>query len=145
MTIIIIKNDKEMKQKLLDFPNLGPRAIKRALYDVGKDMYAEARRLIKEGPKTGRKYKIRGMRAHTASAPGQAPANWTGKLRKSVGFKVRRDEVEYGYKIYYGKFLEDGTDRMAPRPGLEMTYKNKLGNIINHFNLRFKEQLERKV
>ena len=145
MTVIIIQKDEEMKQKLKDFPRLGPRAIKRALYDVGKEMYAEARRLIKEGPKTGRKYKIKGKRGHTASAPGQAPANWTGALRRSVGFNVRKDEVEYGYKIRYGEYLEEGTSKMAPRPGLRITYKIKMGNIINHFNFRFREQLERKI
>lgn len=144
MTVIVIQKDGEMKKKLRDMPKLAPRAMARALYDIGKDMYAEARRLIKEGPKTGIKYRVRG-RAHTASAPGQAPANWTGKLRRSVGFQVRRNEVEYGYKINYGKYLEDGTRKMSPRPGLRITYKNKLKNIANHFDFRFKEQLERKI
>ena len=144
MTVIIIQKDEEMKRKLNDFPRLGPRAIKRALYDVGKDMYAEVRRLIKEGPKTGRKYKVKG-RTHTASAPGQPPANWTGALRRSVGFKVRKNEVEYGYKIRYGEYLEEGTSKMAPRPGLRITYQNKMSNIINHFNFRFREQLERRI
>lgn len=145
MTVILIQKDEEVKRKINSLPNLGPRAIKRALYDIGKDMYAETRRLIKEGPKTGRKYKIKGKRGHTASAPGQAPANWTGALRRSVGFNVRKNEVEYGYKIHYGEYLEEGTGKMAPRPGLRLAYKNKTGNIINHFNLRFREELERKV
>lgn len=144
MTVILIQKDEEVRRKINSLPNLGPRAIKRALYDVGKDMYAEARRLIKEGPKTGRKYRVKG-RTHTASAPGQPPANWTGALRRSVGFKVRKSEVEYGYKIHYGEYLEEGTEKMKARPGLKITYQNKMGNIINHFNFRFREQLERKI
>lgn len=144
MTIVIIQRDSKIKQVMKVMPDLAPRAMKRALYDIGQDMYKEIRRLIKEGPKTGRKYRVRG-RTHTASAPGQPPANWTGKLRRSVSFKVRRTEVEYGYKQYYGKFLEKGTPKMKPRPGLRITYKNKMGNIARHFDNRFKEQLEGKI
>ena len=131
-------------RKLNSFPKITPRAMKRALYDIGKDMYSEARRLIKEGPKSGTKYKVRG-RTHTASAPGQAPANWTGKLRRSVGFNVRPNEVEYGYRIDYGKYLEEGTSKMSPRPGLRLTYRNKRKNIRGYFERRLKEQFERKI
>lgn len=144
MTIVIIQKDQKMKQAMKDLPKLAPRAMKRALYDIGQDMYKEARRLIKEGPKTGLKYKVRG-RTHTASAPGQPPANWTGRLRRSIGFNVRTNEVEYGYKQDYGKYLEEGTTKMKPRPGLRITYKNKMNNIVNHFNLRLREQLEGKI
>lgn len=144
MTVIIIQKDKEIKKIMKDMPNLAPRAMKRALYDIGQDMYKEVRRLIKEGPKTGKKYRVKG-RTHTASAPGQPPANWTGKLRRSVGFNVRSTEVEFGYKQDYGKYLEEGTTKMKPRPGLRITYKNKMDNIKNHFDVRFREQLEGKV
>ena len=144
MRLVIIQRDKEIKRVMKNLPKLAPRAMKRALYDIGQDMYKEARRLIKEGPKTGRKYRVRG-RTHTASAPGQPPANWTGKLRRSIGFNVRSTEVEYGYKQDYGEYLEKGTTKMKPRPGLRITYKNKMGNIVNHFNERFKEQLEGKI
>lgn len=145
MTFVIIKKDEQVKRKMADLPRLGPRALKRALYDIGYDMYKEARRLIKEGPKTGILYKIKGKRSHRASAPGEPPANWTGKLRRSVGFNVRKDEVEYGYRLFYGKFLEEGTVKMKERPGLRITYKNKMKNISNHFNYRFREELERKI
>lgn len=145
MTFVIIQKDNDTKKKMEDLPRLGPRALKRALYDIGEDMYKEARRLIKEGPKTGIRYKVKGKRSHRASAPGEPPANWTGKLRRSVGFKVRTDEVEYGYKIFYGKFLEEGTVKMKERPGLRITYRNKMKNISNHFNYRFREELERKI
>ena len=144
MKLVIIANDAEVKKHINDLPDLTPRATRRAFYDIGRDMRDETRRLIMERPKHGRIY-YRFGRKHIASAPGEAPANWTGKLRKSVGFSVRRDEVEYGYKIFYGKFLEEGTYKMKPRPGLRKAYENKIGSAINHFNMRFKEQLEGKL
>lgn len=144
MRLIVIAHDQEVRKQIDNLPNLAPRATKRAFYDIGKDMREEVRRLIKETPKHGRIYRRNG-RKHIASAPGEAPANWTGKLRRSVGFSVRRDEVEYGYKIFYGKFLEHGTWKIKPRPGLRKAYENRIGYAINHFDLRFKEQLEGKL
>ena len=144
MKLIIIAHDREVRKQIKDLPNLAPRATRRAFYDIGRDMRDETRRLIKERPKHGITY-YRFGKKHVASAPGEAPANWTGKLRRSVGFSVRKDEVEYGYKIFYGKFLEHGTIHMRPRPGLRKAYENKIGSAINHFNRRFKEQFEGKI
>lgn len=91
-----------------------------ALYNIGKENVRYTRLIIKKGPKTGRLYRIPGRkRRHRASAPGQAPANLTGALRRSVDFNVRGyDQMEFGDQKMYGKFLETGTKKMAARPHL---------------------------
>jgi len=94
-------------------------------------------------PKSGRLYgakkallkfarvKISGSNArvggvHRASAPGEAPAIWTGALRKSIRHIISRI-AKMTYSIQIGvapqsgrgdisKMLEFGTSRMAPRP-----------------------------
>ena len=57
-------------------------------------------------------------RSYTASAPGEAPAIVTGNLASSTMFTARGDTLEVGYQAEYGKFLEEGTKRMAKRPNI---------------------------
>jgi hypothetical protein len=101
-------------------------AIRSAFYNFGKDLKQESRRLIKEPPKTGRIYVLRigGKRiVHQASAPGEAPANLTGKLRASVNYNVSRaNEIRFGAgsegDVEYAKTLELGDSRIKKRPYL---------------------------
>lgn len=96
-----------------------------ALYNIGKANVFYTRNIIKRGPKTGVLYRIPGRkRRHRASAPGEAPANLTGKLRRGVNFQVKgNDQMEFGDTELYGKFLEMGTRKMARRPHLEPAVK----------------------
>jgi HK97 gp10 family phage protein len=96
--------------------------IREAFPDIGKKLKADARRSIRQPPKTGRIYRrrIRGrIRNHQASAPGQPPANMEGALQKTVDYKIKGDELEFGAgdqgDVQYAKYLEDGTKKMKPR------------------------------
>jgi hypothetical protein len=104
---------------------------------------------ILHGKKTGRVYVVRlpsgRRRRHQSSAPGETHANLTGKLRKSLSWKVHGwQKAEFGYGVavkasnaapFYAPWLEFGTKRMQPRPSL--------GNAIEaepveaHFNHAF--------
>ena len=97
------------------------RGFRLAFYNIGKENTRYAKEIIKVGPKTGRLYRIPGRkRRHRASAPGEAPANLTGNLRKGVDFEVKGPyQMEFGDQVFYGKFLEEGTKRMEPRPHLK--------------------------
>lgn len=91
-----------------------------AFFDIGRENVDYSRQLILKPPKTGRLYRIRGRkRRHRASAPGEAPANCFGNLRKNVGFQINgADQMIFGNRLIYGKFLEMGTEKMEPRPYL---------------------------
>lgn len=107
-------------------------AIRKANYQIGKTMVQEARESINTGEKSGRIYTvyINGKkRVHQASAPGQAPAKLTGtlssKTKKNIDFIVKGWRyLIFGTKLLYGKYLEEGTSKMAPRPYL-ITQVNK--------------------
>ncbi len=101
------------------------RGIRQGFFELGRELVSDAKTAITKGPKTGKFYRVRGRkRKHRASAPGQAPANITGKLRNSVGFQISgSDRMEFGYRdsVDYGKYLERGTSRMEPRPNIGPT------------------------
>lgn len=113
------------------------RGIRQGFWALARDLRKGARDDIKQGPKTGKLYRVKGRsRRHRASAPGEAPANLTGNLRKSVGFEIKGTEsLEFGYRdsAPYGKFLEDGTKRMAKRPVLKPQVDASEKSAPQHF------------
>lgn len=113
--------DGRGRRYLIHFDNI-PRSwrkgIKKGLNWSGIAVMKETRRLIESGPKTGRKYS--GL-PNRSSAPGEAPANQSGRLVRSGYHKVRGwDQLEVGERIHYAAYLEhDQTGRrIAPRPHL---------------------------
>ena len=70
---------------------------------------------ILSGAKSGRQYYKNGAR-HTASAPGQSPANQTGDLVKSIKVSKSKNKATISISKNYAVFLEFGTSKMRPRP-----------------------------
>lgn len=76
----------------------------KGLDDVGQHVTERIKKLIKDPPKTGRKYPSLPNRS---SAPGESPANQSGKLMESVKYKVSSwNLLRVGDTVKYGKFLE---------------------------------------
>lgn len=75
--------------------------------------------LIMQPPKTGKIYKRRGV-SHQASAPGEAPANWTGRLVNSrrIDLFEATLRARLNFSTDYAALLELGTPKgqMEPRP-----------------------------
>jgi len=94
----------------------------------------EALRLM-SGPKHGRRYRVPGTQVfYTASAPGEAPAVPTGRLRGSVNREVRVSANEtigvVGTELGYGRDLEFGKPpRLRPRPWLRPAFDAMRGRI----------------
>ncbi len=111
------------------------QGIRAGFMRLGPALRRDAKQAIIKGPKTGRLYRIPGRkRRHRASRAGQAPANLTGKLQRSVGFQVMGyDEMEFGYRQNYGAFLELGTSKMDPRPNLKTVVKQNERNATAYF------------
>ena len=74
--------------------------IRRANYLIGKELEKNSKLRILKGKKTGRLYLRRQPSGrivrHRASAPGEAPANFTGSLRASVSFVVKGQQLIFG-------------------------------------------------
>jgi hypothetical protein len=97
------------------------------LTEIGKENSRHLKTMIRTGSRTGRWYGN-----HRASAPGEPPANWTGRLARSVGFKnYGHSRMEFGEVAFYGRFLEDGTRIMAPRPHMKRTVDEKSKDNYN--------------
>lgn len=101
-------------------------ALTAAWKEVGVIVTEKLRYMIRNGPRTGRVYTFRG-RKHQASAPGEVPANRTGRLAESVGYLASgHDDLTVGEEAEYAGYLENGTHnrdgslRMAPRPHLSV-------------------------
>jgi len=122
------------------------RALRQGMYRIGKDLESTLKRDILKKPKSGRTYTYRTAsgrrRKHIASAPGETVANRSGNYRRSVGFKVGHEKIEFGAGAEYAGFLENGTPRMGARPSLKNTikskYKDMRGDIISALEREFR-------
>jgi HK97 gp10 family phage protein len=92
---------------------------------------------ILSGAKSGRQYYKNGAR-HTASAPGQSPANQTGDLVKSIKVSKSKNKATISISKNYAVFLEFGTSKMRPRPFIlpafqktKKWFSDKLNRLAN--------------
>ena len=121
--------------KILEFP--AKKILRQTFMRVGPQLVKTARAKMRE-PKTGELYRING-KLHRASAPGEAPADVTGQLFKSVKHLTQGHDLLFGSgskrKTRYAKFLELGTKNMKERPmifdSVQENYKNIENDITN--------------
>lgn len=105
---VFLRINKDEFLKLLDEANM--------ITELAADKMAkEMKKSILSGAKSGRQYFVNGAR-HTASAPGQAPANDTGELVRSIKVTKERNKSTINISKNYAVFLEFGTSKMRPRP-----------------------------
>lgn len=130
---ISVRVHARSRRVLLDVPHQNRhhrRGIEQALYEIGDINVAEVRRLIRTGTRTGRVYIFRGRR-HKASAPGEIPANRSGRLARSSEYRVHGwYQMTFGETAPYAIYLEGGTRRMAPRPHMVVTVNNTAGQAL---------------
>ena len=86
------------------------------------------------GPRTGRWYKVPGTETlYQASAPGEAPAQATGELRRTIATEVKKEGSSWagycGTRLEYGLKLEVGDGKVAPRPWLRPSFEKAEGEI----------------
>ena len=149
------KEDHKNKRVNIKFGKLDQitkQSIRRAFFDLGRDLKHTANKEILRKPKGGRTYILRTRsgrrRRHVASAPGETHANLTGKLRRSLSWQVRGgQELEFGYGVgvpttEYGKFLENGTKRIKARPSLGNAVREVDRNAEIYFSRRFEQAMK---
>lgn len=132
--MIKIKEDRRNMRTFVTIDNATirvRRGLRLGLIEIGDENSKHVKKLIRKPPKSGRLYKFKGRR-HQASAAGEAPANRSGRLARSVGFKTSGwSRCEFGDRELYGKFLEHGTRRMQPRPHIVRTVEEKRRDNFN--------------
>jgi len=148
-----IKADRGTQRVIVSIRNLpatNKRGIRQGMYFVGRDVRNTARQLILDrSTKTGRIYIVRkGSRRfkHQSSAPGQAPANLTGNLRRGIGFNVVGAlRMEFGARAEYAPFLELGTTRMKRRPYLIAAINKNIGTAQVHFSREIERAIKNEI
>lgn len=118
--IIKVEGMKELASAFESLEKSLRKYLQAALVSIGNDVKSVMVRSITSQPKSGRIYK-RGSVSHRASAPGEAPANDTGRLAGSINVfpNLEKLEIELGIKppfVEYAAYLEFGTSRMDARP-----------------------------
>ena len=109
------------------------KEVAAALYAGGLMVEANAKQKIMRGPKTGRTYKVRSV-VRQASAPGEAPANQTGRLVNSITVEAQPSRKRVlvkagGGAVEYAAMLEFGTAEMKARPFFAPALKEETPNI----------------
>lgn len=153
--MITLRPGRENKKVLLRIEGLEQltrRSIRHAWFDLGQALKKTASDNILAKPKHGRTYIIRyrsgRRRRHVASAAGESHANLTGKLRRSLGWKVQgSSSLEFGYgvtrdTVEYAPPIENGTRRMGARPSLRIAVDQVSKNAENYFRRRFEDESE---
>ena len=146
---------KQMQVRINRLSTQSSKALRQGFFAFGKDLVNTSRRLIIDPPKTGKWYRVTGRkRMHRASAAGQSPANMTGKLQRSIDFKVHGStRMEFGSNPAkagdtaktrkYAKALEVGNSRMARRPYLEPSMRKNARNGRKHFERELRKAMNK--
>lgn len=116
--------------------------IRKAWFVSGKDILRSANKAVLARPRHGRVYRVKTAsgrtRRHIASRPLESHANLSGRLRRSMQWKVSGMQLNFGYGIAkanapdYAPFLENGTTRMEARPTLKNAIDENRRNIEQH-------------
>lgn len=130
----------DRNEKLQSIVTIG---LRNALFEIGLDAARSLTDSINNDGRTGRTYFISGN-PHVASAPGEFPANRTGKLKKSMNYLVRGvREVEWGSESPYSIFLEEGTENMAPRALIRETAESRGAHHALMLNIGVDDEIKR--
>lgn len=136
MKIKASPQNKKVEKQIKDSPKNAKDGIRRAFFKIGKELVRDAQLSIYDLNKTGHVYhvQLKGEYIyHRASAPGEAPANLTGNLAKSIGYTNRGwQQLEFGARAGYAPGLEIGTARVAARPFLAKAIAENNRNFKNY-------------
>jgi len=148
---LALKVDAKGRRSLIKLDRLQKdteTAIRSALYSVGRDLQSDLKEAMLKKPKSGRTYRIRrgrAIRRHRASEPGEIPASLSGRLRKSVGYKVRgADQLEFGANTPYAPILEVG-GRAGRNRSASIAARNYLKQTIDKNNRNIRSALQSNI
>lgn len=148
LEIVDSRGNQRAIKAAIDLDKSTETGIDKALWRSGKDVLgAFNKEVLNKTGKTGtiyiRKDRLGRRRRHQASAPGESPANRTGFYRKSAGFSVNqgRRELAFGNTADYSLFLELGTSKMKPRPGLKNAVEDSERDILRNLTNSISDEI----
>lgn len=148
MRVRINKNKASM-QVSVSIENLGRHtreALAEGFTKMGSNLVRTLQNSILNEPKFGAEYRVKGKngvtKLHRASAAKQTPALISGQYFEKTFFKPHAaNGLEFGVEIEYAEYLELGTDKMEPRPGLG----NAITSSLRNSRLYLEESLDKGI
>lgn len=148
MTVRLIADMKNKKMEVnISSLNKDIRtSIKKSFQQIGSQLVRRAQaEALQE--KFGRRYPRykNGKRKrpdHRASKELQSPAVLSGNYFKRFGYKTQEFQLEFFNDAKYAVFLEDGTDTMGIRPGIENAVKSTTATYREYFETNLQEVLD---
>jgi hypothetical protein len=141
MTIISDPKNRRVFFEIEQLANKTDAAVQRGLSNSGKMLTKTLIKKINTGTRSGPRYP--GTR-RKASRPGEYPASQTGRLSKSIGFKVESPrKLVFGSRVNHSKYLEFGTRRnKGPRKLIEFTVKKNSNKIYDQLRNSIESELK---
>ncbi len=119
------------------------RGIRQFWFALGKSLLKSFNKSVLAKPRSGRVYRYK-KRRHVASRKGESPANRSGNYRRSAGYQLRGAmEMKFGADAPYAGFLENGTSKMAERPGLGNAVRDTEGESLRDAGVLVERELHR--
>jgi len=150
--IKITPGSKKVELRLSNLKKLTKSGIEAAAHTSSKELMRTTSKEILRKPKSGITYITRNRagarRRHVASAPGETHANFSGALRRSLGFTSSSSKIEFGYGVTrnnapeYAERVEYGTSKMKARPSLMNGIKSETRNFQKNFDREIGKRLE---
>jgi len=147
--MIKIKPDhgnRKVEISIENIANSTRQGVRQAFFYYGKDLVKTLNKNVLKKPKGGKVYLIRRgktKRKHRSSSPNETAANISGAYRKTADFKLKgSDSMIFGAgssKVPYAEFLEKGTRKMKPRPGLKIAITETERNAKNYIESQIKK------
>lgn len=146
---VIIKTNMAAKKLQLRMGKLDMKlrdSIRTAFQQIGSQLVVRAHADALQ-PKYGREYPRyeNGKREkpdHRASKDLQSPAVLSGNYFERFGYNTQEFQLEFFNDAEYAEFLEDGTDTMGIRPGLENAVNSTTATFREYFETNLGEALD---
>jgi HK97 gp10 family phage protein len=131
--VIVIEGLDELLRDVAELPRRARGPFRKQMRAASALVRDEAKRLIKSGIRTGKRYpKPNGRTEYTASAPGEPPAKVEADLVNSIKIEVGRSGLSA--RVYTadpkGHLMEYGTVKIAPRPFLRPALAAMKGQVL---------------
>jgi len=134
-------SSRDVDMSLKNAPDKFMKGCIKGMRRSGIHVKARIQKLIKDPPKSGIKYP---RLPNRSSSAGEAPADQSGELLKSVRYRAwRYDLLEVGVDSSYGKLLEEGTYRMGKRPYISTAASQTFNSVLLMLQLSVDEELSR--
>lgn len=138
------RNSQIVLVKIKNLSSASKEALEEGFEKMGSGLVRTLQNSILNEEKFGREYRVSGKsgvkRLHRASAAGQTPALLRGEYYEKAFSKSHgANGLEFGDEAPHAEYLELGTEKMLPRPGLG----NAISSSVRNNRLYLEESLDK--